>query len=270
MPLMTTRSFAPGLKSVIHGYRIETVTLDATVLREFSLETSLAISGVYEHFDVYDVPDAEKEALLDEIDANINRKLIFELIRDSRPINSKFNPWHGSYTTYRLEYVGGLLGGDDHFVKLIFNWAKYNRVGRRSVFASRLRLGWVGEFGESKTVPSRDRFFIGGAFTVRGFRGNSVFPVDSLGAEGGETTALLNFELRSPLFWLFWGSLFFDSGFNAPSLDRISTNKFVYSFGAGLQFMSPVGPIRLDYGQRFPVNDIDPGGRIHLSILYAF
>jgi outer membrane protein insertion porin family len=128
----------------------------------------------------------------------------------------------------------------------------------------------VSEFGESEFVPSRDRFFLGGAFTLRGFDENSVFPVDGQGREGGETIALVNFELRHALFWKFWSSLFIDSGLNAPNLELLRWDQFVFSGGAGLQFMSPVGPIRLDYGQRAPVHGIDPGGRIHLSILYAF
>lgn len=268
MPLISELSFEPGLKDVIHDYRIETIKLETTAIREFSLITRLSISGSYEQYNIYGVDDPQK--FKDEQGISVNRRLSFLLERDTRPLESKFNPWLGSFTQYRLDYVGGLLGGDDDFVKAQFNWAKYNLISSRAVIASRLRLGWVSAFGKSSFVPSRDRFFLGGAFTVRGFRENSIFPVDSQGREGGETILLMNLELRSALIWKFWGSLFSDAGLNAPSLDLVRWDQFVFSAGAGLQFMSPVGPIRVDYGQRVPVHGVDPGGRLHLSILYAF
>ena len=262
MPLITRLRFEPGLKAVIQDYSIETIALQVTAVREFSLATKLSISGSYERIRVYNAANPEEE------ETSTNGKLVLQLDRDSRPLDAKFNPSSGSLTEYRLESVGGLLGGDDNFLKLLFNWAKYNRFLGNSVFASRLRCGWVDELTGEDVVPSRDRFFLGGAFTIRGFEENSIFPVDNLGIEGGTTIGLLNLEIRAPLFWQFWGSLFFDSGFN--TLGLVPINQFRYSGGAGIQFTSPVGPIRLDYGRRIAVNDTDPGGRFHLSILYAF
>jgi len=40
--------------------------------------------------------------------------------------------------------------------------------------------------------------------------------------------------------------------------------------GLGVQFISPIGPIRLDYGRRVVRVDAEPGGQIHVSIGYAF
>lgn len=268
MPLITTLKFEPGVKSVTHNYRIESIILEATAVREFSLHTTLSLSSSYEQYNIYGVQDLQK--FKEEQGISIDRSLIAEVFHDTRPVEGKFNPWRGSYTQYHAEYVGGLLGGDDDFVKLLFSWSRYLQISRKAIFASRLRLAWVSSYGSSKYVPSRERFFLGGAYTIRGFRENSIFPVDSLGVEGGDAIILMNLEIRRPLFWKFWGSLFSDSGINAPSLGLIRWDQTAFSGGAGLQFMSPVGPIRLDYGQRLPVHGIDPGGRFHLSILYAF
>ena len=40
--------------------------------------------------------------------------------------------------------------------------------------------------------------------------------------------------------------------------------------GIGVQYMSPLGPLRLDYGQRIAWKPVKGGGRFHISILYAF
>jgi outer membrane protein insertion porin family len=42
------------------------------------------------------------------------------------------------------------------------------------------------------------------------------------------------------------------------------------SGGLGIQYISPVGPVRLDYGRRLVRGDYPSGGRFHFSILYAF
>ncbi|MFH2055837.1 MAG: BamA/TamA family outer membrane protein [bacterium] len=273
LPLITSLIYEPRLQSIVQDYEIERKALEATAVREFSLETKLSVSALLEQYNIYfDNPDTvvvDTQAVYDEAGVSQDRKLVIQLERDTRPLESRFNPPYGSYTTYRLEYAGGLLGGDNYFLKFIFNWAKYNGFIGKSIFASRLRFGFADELSGTGRIPSRDRFYLGGAFTIRGFPENSIYP-SSAEDEGGEAIGLLNLELRTPLVWQFWGSTFFDSGFNAWSIGRISFNQFKYSVGVGLQFMSPVGPIRLDYGERLHVNNTEPGGRFHFSILYAF
>ncbi len=270
MPLIVSLIYEPKLQAVVQDYKIERIAVEATAVREFDLQTRLLVSGLLEQYNIEGI-GFDRQAVLDEVGVSQDRKMVIQLERDTRPLESRFNPAHGSHTTYRLEYAGGVLGGDNYFMKLIFNWAKYNKLIGRSVFASRIRLGFVDELsGDSlASIPSRDRFYLGGAFTIRGFAENSIYPEDP-DDEGGEAIGLLNLELRTPLFWQFWGSAFFDSGFNAWSIGKIRFREFRYGTGVGLQFMSPVGPIRLDYAQRLVVNNTEPGGRFHLSILYAF
>jgi outer membrane protein assembly factor BamA len=99
-----------------------------------------------------------------------------------------------------------LLGGDNSFVRAIYSWCKYNKFMSNGVFASRIKLGWVAEFGRSKEVPTKERFYLGGAYTVRGFSENALGPADSTGnPAGGEAIGLLNLELRKPIFWQIWG-----------------------------------------------------------------
>jgi outer membrane protein insertion porin family len=267
MPLIVSLIYEPKLQAVVQDYKIERIAIEATAVREFNLQTRLSVSGLLEQYNIGSAGD--RQAIFDKEGVSQDRKLVFQLERDTRPLESRFNPAHGSHTTYRLEYAGGLLGGDNYFMKLIFNWAKYNKLVGRSVFASRIRLGFVDELSGVGHIPSRDRFYLGGAFTIRGFAENSIVPADPED-EGGEAIGLLNLELRTPLLWQFWGSAFFDSGFNAWSIGRVRFREFRYGAGFGLQFMSPVGPIRLDYAQRLVVNNTEPGGRFHLSILHAF
>jgi outer membrane protein insertion porin family len=167
--------------------------------------------------------------------------------------------------------VGGFLGGDDSFYKLEYSWARYQPAFARAVYATRLKAGWVKEFGSSHDVPSNDRFYLGGANSIRGFKENSVGPVNDQGAGvGANAYTIFNQELRIPLFWRFWGSVFADIGNGWESLSAINVNDLLFAYGAGLQFVSPAGPIRLDYARHLESGRYKESDRLHLTILYAF
>jgi outer membrane protein insertion porin family len=214
---------------------------------------------------------SELERFREEEGISVNRRFILQLERDSRPILNRFNPASGSYTIYRGEYVGGILGGDNDFVKLLWSWSKYNRLGTNAVLATRVRFGWVNEFGTSDDVPTKERFYLGGAYTIRGFPENEFGPQSEDGsAIGGEAIGLANVEIRQPIIYNFWGSIFVDAGFNEESLSSIKFTSPAVTTGFGIEYISPVGPLRIDYGQRTSVNGYRSGGQFHFGILYAF
>ncbi len=279
MPLIFTFEYEPPAPSAIDGFTERSFSLDATVIREFSLVTKLSTSLNYEEVRLdsagTEVSDVERR----NVGIDINRRLILLLERDARPIQSRFNPASGSYTSYRFEYVGGILGGDNDFIKIVWNWSKYNQWGSNTIFASRLRFGHVNEFGTSDEVPILERFKLGGAYTIRGFPENKFGPQEiavnkdgdtSLVFVGGEAIAMMNLEIRKQLVGKIWGSYFIDTGIIAPKLRYMDLHRLAVTTGVGIQFMSPVGPIRLDYGHRIGINDIRAGGQFHIGILYAF
>jgi outer membrane protein insertion porin family len=271
MPLIFAVRFEPGVRSLLHDYRIETIGLDATLVREFSLWTRLSISGTYEQFRISGVDSAKAQQYKEELGLNVDREVSLALEADTRPLLNKFNPASGSLTLYELTYVGGLLGGDNSFVRAVWSWTKYNKFTSNGVFASRIKFGWVTAFGNSDEVPTKERFYLGGAYTVRGFSENTLGPADSTGdPAGGEAIGLMNLELRKPLFWQIWGSTFIDCGYNVADIKDASFRSVALTFGVGLQWVSPVGPIRVDYGRRTNINDYPSGGSFHFSILYAF
>jgi outer membrane protein insertion porin family len=271
MPLIFTFTYEPGVRSLLQDYRIQTIGLDATLVREFSLWTKLSLSGTYEQFRISGVDSVKAQQYKDELGLNVDRKISVALETDTRPLLNKFNPSYGSLTQYALTYVGGLLGGDNSFVKAVYSWSKYNKFAGNGVFASRIKLGWVTAFGKSKEVPTKERFYLGGAYTVRGFSENALGPEDQAGnPAGGEALGLMNLELRKPLFWQIWGSAFVDCGYNVAKIEDVSFGSPAITLGVGVQWVSPVGPIRVDYGRRTNINDYPSGGSFHFSILYAF
>ncbi len=156
-------------------------------------------------------------------------------------------------------------------------------------------------------IPFEDRFYAGGSNSVRGYSENSLGPrlnVDDPGAidpktaalrgnaQGGEALLLTNVELRFPLWKRIklGGVLFLDGGNVWENRSDITLDDFVpvrdmegggytgenvtkyrYSFGLGIRYNTPIGPLRLDYG--VPVSrtgEMDSFGMFHFNLGHAF
>lgn len=175
------------------------------------------------------------------------------------------DPTRGDLTTLSAEVTGGPFGGNVDIYRLEASsrwyvplplWKLVGMVG-----------GTIGHVDtlEGGPVPIFERYFLGGINSVRGYRSRSIGPQDPPGSGvvvGGETILVFNSELLIPLFPESGAGLklvlFFDAG-NAfgrgASIDPTDLKK---SWGFGLRWFSPLGPIRLEFG--FPL-DLEPGDR---------
>jgi outer membrane protein insertion porin family len=86
---------------------------------------------------------------------------------------------------------------------------------------------------------------------------------------GGEAEALFSAEITMPLIKEAGvkGVIFFDMGNAYDKADQMFTT-FQSSYGAGIRWFSPIGPLRLEYG--IPINPRegidDKGGKLEFSI----
>jgi len=184
-------------------------------------------------------PDSLK-VRFDELDPGTDqtRSLNWATYVDRR--DDLFRPTAGTYTIGTVQLAGGLMGGDFSFFKWSGSIHNYHGTPLGGVLALRLRVGGTRPYGKSLDlgpdgVPYDDRFFAGGASSVRGYRQNSLGPQiadedeqDRLGfssdvllpdnpARGGNYLMLTNVEWRFPLPYLKrWklSSLFFFEGGN--------------------------------------------------------
>lgn len=264
--------YEPGVKSAVQKYRIESYGGNINFSREFTENTKVWLTHSYQQVNIYSIPLEELETYKEEQGINIRRKIILSGERDTR--SNIFIPLDGSFTQLYTEYVGGFLGGDNHFFKTGFSWARYNNLSRRkklNVLATRIKLGYADGLARTEPVPSFDRFYMGGASTMRGFKENSMGPTNEGGdPKGGKVMLLGNIEYRRALFWKFGYAVFIDAGNLWDELKHVNTRDFKASCGIGIQFFTPVGPLRLDYGRQLPIKESPDTGRFHLSILYAF
>jgi outer membrane protein assembly complex protein YaeT len=204
-------------------------------------------------------------------------RLGLTLDRDFRddPINTN----EGSRQVFTAEVAGGPVLGGSSFWKYTGVSSWYTRIGQSWVLAARLGGGFIRPFGERyfsppeqvddqvRRVPLEDRFRLGGVNTVRGYEEGAIGP------NGGLAMVLGNLELRVPLAGPLGVELFLDGGnvWARPeylvlsvlpptvSEDHVDANEMRYTAGAGLRFMLPVGPLRVDWAWAFRNPEAYPG-----------
>ena len=243
------------------------------------------------------------ERIKREIPATLNEKSTTRILTASLVFDKRdfiINPKRGVYRSLRLQFAGGPLAGDNDFYTLGGVIQKYVNT-RETVLALRIRSGYADAFGASKDlgVPIENRYFVGGGNSIRGYPEAGLGPVEDPGGVpstflggtniGGRVLLLTNAEWRFPLInrrrLRFDGAFFLDggnvwSGLKSIKLenfrltakkDEVVQQDYRYSFGFGLRYNTPVGPIRLDYG--IPIKKepgLDYTGRYHISLGHIF
>ena len=195
-------------------------------------------------------------------------------IRDSR--DNFINPTQGWRHVVRLEFAGSFLGGAD-FYKTGYEITYYRKLIGKLVGAIHGEINFAEGYG-GEDLPAFERYFMGGANSLRGFTIRQVGPKDSLGDPvGGEQSLLFNAELQYPITEGFRLFAFYDrgnvygSGFDTSSTDTsFNLSKMRESVGGGIRFFSPFGPIALSYGFKLDQGPGESAGEFHFSAGNAF
>jgi outer membrane protein insertion porin family len=225
-----------------------------------------------ERIKIGDVSDDALSALKDEEGRNTISSLGLTLTRDTT--DSKFNPMEGHILSGTAENAGGPLGGDKDFYKLTGFANFFFNYQKSLVLELKATGGWAKEYDDSQSVPIYERFFAGGANTVRGYKERSIGPRDEITQDpiGGEAMLVANAELTYPVFKNFKIAAFYDIGNVWHSTDKtISAKDFKAGTGVGVRVKTPIGPVKVDLG--YPLNenhDDKQKIRFHFSMTRGF
>ncbi len=198
-------------------------------------------------------------------------------------LNHAFDPTAGSFQDISIEFAG--LGGSTSFIRFEgrgrWFWPIYRiRDFGTFVFSSGGTIAYGrGESGLSgRELPLIERYFPGGINTVRGYETRTLGPRENvfdpqgniINSEpiGGTNELVVQNEFIFPIVQQLGlrGVLFFDLGNAFLQEDGIDVGNLRYAVGAGVRWLSPFGPLRVEFG--VPLN-IKPGER-KSSILFSF
>lgn len=217
----------------------------------------------------YTLKNIDKDAdedILDREGDNWASSVYAAVKRDTT--NRRLNPSKGTINTLSVEYAGGVIGGDDDFIKYIYDTSYYRPLPFEHIFHWHGHFGYVMDNG-GDGVPDFERFYLGGMEDVRGYPGREISPEDDSGNDiGGHTEFYTNFEYLFPLSEELglMGLVFFDAG-DTWAKDENFEGELYKSVGAGLRWYSPLGPLRLEYG--YGLDKIDgetSGGHLEFSV----
>ena len=176
--------------------------------------------------------------------------------------DSRLKPTEGYSIKFGQEVAG--LGGDVHYLKHTLNSGYYQPLLFDWVGSVNVRQGHITGLGEN--VRINDRFFLGGS-SLRGFEPGGVGPRDritddSLGgnvfyAATGEVTVPLNLTRDFDIDFAVFSDVGTLTNVDDAGSEVQDVSDSRASVGVGLAYLSPFGPIRVDYAKAVLKQDFD-------------
>jgi outer membrane protein insertion porin family len=213
----------------------------------------------------YEIKTSEREMFQDPegtvgwIEARLNRDAT----------DDRINPTKGLYSWLLFQW--GPKGGVSQA-----NWiltelnASYLIRLKSTVLATNLHAGWAKPIEPATVLLPDHRFYSGGAVSHRGFYRRRLGPKDENDLPlGGEVMVTGFVEYRFPVVWKFNGAVFVDWGQVWRTREDVGMGNIEVAVGPALRIMTPVGPLRFDWGIR--VTDYDtsqPSSAFHFAIGY--
>jgi outer membrane protein insertion porin family len=193
----------------------------------------------------------------------------------------RLDPSTGFIDTVSAEFAG--VGGNNKFARYIMDNTWFYPLAKKLTFSTKLVFGYISEV-EGQLVPIDEKFYLGGIYSLIGYKARTVSPVNHLGLAnvingapsdqvvylGGNKEVFGNAEISYPLIADVGikGILFFDYGNSTSDSYAKMFGSLLMSFGGGISWASPLGPLRMEYG--VPVNPRpgldNPGGRFEFAI----
>ena len=193
--------------------------------------------------------------------------------RDGR--DSTLIPSDGSLQQLSAEV--GTPVGDLTFYRIYGQYQKYHSFSRGNILSFNGEVGYGEAYG-SKPFPITKNYYVGGIGSVRGYAPGSLGPqyyntiIGSYQPTGGQSKIVTNVEYTFPvpgsgvdktlrLFTFVDGGNAFGENINLV---------LRYSYGLGLSWISPLGPLKFSYGIPYKSQPTDNVQRLQFQVGTAF
>ena len=247
------------------SYLLNSTRLQPRLERDFGTTVTGFVAYRLEYDRLNDVEEATKRELREFV-----RKGVLSGLSIGGVWNTTDNPLdatQGNFFSMLAEQVGGPLGGDFNFLKLVWEARHYRKIYTDTILAGRLKLGVADPVSHHDEVPLFERFYAGGANSVRGYGRYRLGPIStSNDPVGGRSVIEGSLELRYRYSDQIGTAAFIDFGQVSKRTLSIPIDDLRFSLGFGVLYTTPIGPLRLDLG--FPLDPPrdDQPWQIHFSI----
>ena len=185
---------------------------------------------------------------------------------------------NGQYTLFNIAYA--------QYVKFDFDYTHLIRFDAHNALALHADLGIAYPYGNSTILPFEKRYFSGGANSVRGWGVRELGPGSFKGSDGtidfinqtGDVKLDMNAEMRTFLFWKFYGAAFVDAG-NIWTIRNYAEQpggqfkwdqfykQIAVAYGLGLRLNFDYFILRFDFGMK-AINPAYENEKEHYAIFH--
>jgi outer membrane protein insertion porin family len=237
--------------------------------RDFLTYYNAGLSFRYEYRDQYKrdeevVPDEEIEFYEGRRRVVTSPSLIYN------STDSFIRPRKGIYSYVSVDLSKALGDAPDEFLKYNVQAHYYYSPLSFLTLAFRCRYGYIQPTGGNDLIPDDQLFFLGGTADVRGFDENMLRYDLSGDPVGGREMTMGGIEIRTDLGRQWELVTFFDTGCIRKTTSSDGSDRFRSSVGAGLRYVTPIGPIGFLYGFKLDPDESEAKGQLHFTLGYSF
>jgi outer membrane protein insertion porin family len=232
--------------------------------KELSEYVRGSIRYTLEEAEVTDIAEDASFFITEQEGKAITSSVSPSIWRDTR--DNYLDPTSGSRNALNATIAG--LGGDNYFAKGLIDSLWYFPAKWGTAVSFRARFGYAAGYA-GEELPVYERFYVGGINTVRGLGFGEAGPRNEEGEViGGETEMIFNTEFIFPLAKeiKLKGLVFFDAGRSFDEDEDISFSELRTTTGFGVRWISPFGPIRLEWGYNLSPEFDESNSKIEFSM----
>ncbi len=240
------------------SYKLNTFNLDTTFKYLFS-------SNLYHTFGFgYSLKDyiiTNSSTVSSEIEKSAGENISFLLSNEItyNTLNSYIKPTNGNYFSFQ-NFLESPSSSNNGSVKNIFTGKRYFEFNNNNILSAQFRAGNIISLSNNE-ILSDDKFSLGGRW-LRGFDNFGAGPRNSRTSYiGGNNLVVTKFDFSKPLTLNdqnpIYLNIFNDYGYVWQNKNTVTFNDNLIraSYGFGLNYYSPIGPIGFSWG--FPLSDKD-------------
>ncbi|MBM4144766.1 MAG: outer membrane protein assembly factor BamA [Nitrospira sp.] len=241
-------------------YKKEATGFGISLGKRLSEYWATDIAYNFENANITNVASDASKIIKDQEGKSTTSSITPSLVRDSR--DNYLDTSRGSRNSIYVTYAG--LGGSNNFLKSEVDSSWYFPIGSTTLML-RGRYGYTTGIG-GKELPLYERFYVGGIYTVRGLGFGEAGPKDNESGDyvGGTNQLIFNIDYTFPLVSeiRLKGVVFTDIGSAFYAFKEMNLR---YTAGLGVRWISPFGPIRLEWGHNLDKKEGEQPSRFEFA-----
>lgn len=253
------------------AYSLERSGMNITISHRI---TSKSQTYLLYTFEKNDLREWTEDAFASSINPDFERAQYYQKssiswgwIRDSSIPD--FHPREGTLFSSIITLSGYGLKSDYRFWRWLVEGRYYKQINPVLITALKLKGGFIESMDADEYIPYEERFYSGGAYSVRGWARGMLGPKNNDGDPvGGKSLIEGSVELRFPIWSDLSGVAFLDFGNVWEESFKYNLDDIRYASGIGLRYSTPVGAARLDFAK--PVFESEASLRFFISLGHAF